>query len=81
MSSLSNQSQSQPGLNFTSGHIPISCLLHIGTVSLLMLLMAEKTMSQGLAALGEVGEELFRGDRLPILNFPSDAYDEGSYQE
>ncbi|MBD2138328.1 hypothetical protein H6F32_12160 [Anabaena sp. FACHB-1237] len=81
MSSLGNHSQSQPGLNFTPCYIPINCLLHIGTVSLLMLLIAEKTTVQGLAALGEAGEELFRGDRLPILNFPSDAYDEGSYQE
>jgi hypothetical protein len=72
MSSVSNQSETKPGLNFTPCYIPTSCLLPLCTISVLMLLMAEKTVIEGLAALGEASEELFRGDRLPILNFPRD---------
>jgi hypothetical protein len=37
-----------------------------------MLLIAQKATSEGLINLGEATEELFRGDRLPILTFPDD---------
>jgi hypothetical protein len=37
-----------------------------------MLLIAEKTVIQNLQAIGEATEELFRGDRLPILDFPEE---------
>jgi hypothetical protein len=52
--------------------IPQSLLLQIGTASILLLLTAEKAAGKALEALGEKSEELFRGDRLPILNFPED---------
>jgi hypothetical protein len=48
------------------------CLLPFGTVSILMLLMVQKATGEALVNLGEVSEELFRGDRLPMLNFPHD---------
>ncbi|RUR77103.1 hypothetical protein PCC6912_40620 [Chlorogloeopsis fritschii PCC 6912] len=37
-----------------------------------MLLLAEKATAQTLQAIGEATEEIFRGDRLPILDFPED---------
>ncbi|MBW4635860.1 MAG: hypothetical protein KME30_29450 [Iphinoe sp. HA4291-MV1] len=50
--------------------IPQSFLLQVGTASILLLLIAEKATLESLQAFGEATEELFRGDRLPILNFP-----------
>lgn len=65
-------SSSNPGLNLTLFSIPQSLLLQIGTASILLLLAVEKATGKTLVALGEKSEELFRGDRLPILNFPED---------
>ncbi len=59
-------------LNLTFFSIPQSLLLQIGTASILLLLIAEKNTHQALQALGTASEEVFRGDRLPILDFPED---------
>lgn len=53
--------------------IPQSFLLQIGTGSILLLLTTGKATVKALESLGEVSEELFRGDRLPILPFPDDS--------
>jgi hypothetical protein len=37
---------------------------------MLLLLVADKATGEALKAIGEASEEVFRGDRLPILNFP-----------
>ncbi|MBK1988596.1 hypothetical protein A0J48_013785 [Sphaerospermopsis aphanizomenoides BCCUSP55] len=67
--SLLNQNPSPTnGLNLILSSIPQCCLLQIGTASMLLLLIAEKATAEGLKALGEASEEVFRGDRLPILN-------------
>jgi hypothetical protein len=50
--------------------IPQSFVLQVGTASMLLLLLAEKTSSETLKGLGEASEEIFRGERLPILPFP-----------
>ncbi|MBE9038883.1 hypothetical protein [aff. Roholtiella sp. LEGE 12411] len=60
------------GLNLVLFSIPQSFLLQIGTASILLLLTTQKTTVRALEAVGEASEELFRGDRLPILNFPDD---------
>jgi hypothetical protein len=70
MSSVTQHPSPTPGLNLLFFSIPQSGLLQIATVSMLLLLVADKATGQGLAALGEASEEVFRGDRLPILNFP-----------
>ncbi|MBD2245074.1 hypothetical protein [Nostoc sp. FACHB-888] len=66
----------QPSTNPTSNldlfSIPQSFLLQIGTASILLLLITGKTTVRALEGLGEASEELFRGDRLPILDFPED---------
>jgi hypothetical protein len=72
MSSVNQQSFSQSGLNLIAFTIYQSCLLQVGTVSILMLLMAQKATGEALIGLGEASEELLRGDRLPVLNFPDD---------
>ncbi len=63
---------SQPRLDLIPFTIPLSCFLQAGTVSILMLIIAQKATSEALVSLGEASEELFRGDRLPVLSFPND---------
>jgi hypothetical protein len=64
------QPSPNPGLNLFLFSIPQSTLLQIGTVAVLTVLLTEKAASKVLTSLGEVSEELFRGDRLPLLDFP-----------
>jgi hypothetical protein len=70
MSRVTDRPSSDSGLNLVLFTIPQSLLLQVGTASILLLLLASKSTTENLQALGEASEELFRGDRLPILNFP-----------
>jgi hypothetical protein len=63
--------------NFGLFAIPQSILLQMGTASVIMLVLAQKSATETLNALGKASEEVFRGDRLPILQFP----DSGQNQE
>ena len=58
------------GLDFGFFTIPQSLILQIGTLSMLTVLVAQKATTQTMEAIGEASEELFRGERLPILDFP-----------
>ncbi|MDJ0737218.1 MAG: hypothetical protein QNJ47_24660 [Nostocaceae cyanobacterium] len=64
------QTSTDNGLNLVLFTIPQSLILQMGTVSTIMLLTAHKATNAALIAIGEASEELFRGDRLPILDFP-----------
>ena len=44
--------------------------LSLATFPVLVGLFAVNALAQGLQDVGEASEEIFRGDRLPILNFP-----------
>ena len=67
----SSPSDSKSGdFNFGLFAIPQSFLLQAGTVSVLMLVLAQKSATETLNAIGKASEEVFRGDRLPILEFP-----------
>ncbi len=66
-----NSKSSQAGLNLGLFSIPQSVILLSGTISVLTLVLAEKATSEALIAVGEASEELFRGERLPILDFPA----------
>lgn len=68
-SSSPNDSKSGD-FNFGLFAIPQSLLLQAGTVSVLMLVLAQKNATETLNAIGKASEEVFRGDRLPILEFP-----------
>jgi hypothetical protein len=50
--------------------IPSEVLLQLGTGSLLLGLVGGKAVAQAARAIGQASEELFRGDRLPVLPFP-----------
>lgn len=45
-------------------------LLQLSTGPMLLALLGGKAFSETLKAIGEASEELFRGDRLPVLKFP-----------
>ncbi|MBD1212325.1 MAG: hypothetical protein H9534_06175 [Dolichospermum circinale Clear-D4] len=72
MSPANQQFFSQPRLDLIPFTIPLSCFLQAGTVCTLILIIAQKATSEALVSLGEASEELFRGDRLPVLSFPED---------
>lgn len=58
------------GLDLGLFTIPQSFILQIGTASMLAILVAQKATTQTMEAIGEASEELFRGERLPVLDFP-----------
>ncbi len=70
MLTANSKPQDNSGLNLALFTIPTSFLLQVGTASILMVLLAEKATVETLQAIGEATEELFRGERLPILEFP-----------
>ncbi|BAB76561.1 hypothetical protein ACN23B_24390 [Anabaena sp. FACHB-709] len=72
MPPITQQSTPTPGLNLVLFSIPQSLLLEIGTASILLLLTTGQVTVKALESLGQASEELFRGDRLPILPFPDD---------
>ncbi|WP_341527733.1 hypothetical protein WKK05_35510 [Nostoc sp. UHCC 0302] len=72
MPSLNQQTTPNSGLNLVFFSIPQFFLLQMGTASILLLLTTQNATVKALEALGEASEEIFRGDRLPILNFPDD---------
>jgi hypothetical protein len=49
---------------------PANLWLSLATAPFLLSLVAFKSLSQSLIEIGEASEEIFRGDRLPMLNFP-----------
>jgi hypothetical protein len=46
-------------------------LLSVATVPVLAGMLAGQAISKGLQELGTMSEEIFRGDRLPVLEFPT----------
>ncbi|MEO1432212.1 MAG: hypothetical protein AAFS12_03675 [Cyanobacteria bacterium J06632_19] len=66
-----NSKSSQAQLNLGLFSIPHSLLLFSGTVSVLTLVLAEKATGEALIALGQASEEIFRGESLPMLDFPN----------
>lgn len=66
-----NQKRSETdGLNLLFFSIPVQILLQLSTGPVLLAMLAGKTFSETLQVVGEASEELFRGDRLPVLKFP-----------
>lgn len=63
---------SEDGLNVIFFSVPQSILLQTGSAAVLMALLGGKSATEILQAIGEASEEVFRGDRLPILKFPDE---------
>ncbi len=64
----SSQKYSDEGLNLILFSIPQDVILQIGTGALLVALLGSKALSETLQAISQASEEVFRGDRLPLLN-------------
>lgn len=62
---------SQKHSDFPAIHFPCELVLGAVTAPFLLTLIAGKLISQGFQELGQLSEEAFRGDRLPLLKFPS----------
>jgi hypothetical protein len=70
----SYQSPSKPTPK-APGLISAELLLSLTTGSVLLALVAGKVLSEAVCQLGLLSEEIFRGDRLPVLNFPANSSD------
>jgi hypothetical protein len=64
----SSQKYSDEGLNLILFNIPQDVILQIGTGAVLVALLGSKALSETLQAISQASEEVFRGDRLPLLN-------------
>lgn len=49
---------------------PTTFWVSLATVPVLFGILAAHSLAENLKVLGQSSEEIFRGDRLPILNFP-----------
>ncbi|NEO26222.1 MAG: hypothetical protein F6K03_04830 [Kamptonema sp. SIO4C4] len=58
-------------MNSEKSLLPPEIWLSLLTPPVLGGICAIATVTQGLRDLGEVSEEVFRGDRLPLLPFPT----------
>lgn len=57
---------------------PAKLLLSLGTAPLLVALIGGKAIADLMKEIGQTTEELFRGDRLPVLKIvPKDDQEEG----
>lgn len=70
MSSPSRKPSETASLNLGFFTIPQEILLQLGTGTVLTALLGSRSVAQTLQAIGQVSEEVFRGDRLPVLKFP-----------
>ncbi|KJH73412.1 hypothetical protein [Aliterella atlantica] len=71
MADSRRQTLPSDGLNLGLFTIPNQILLQISTVPVLAALVAGKAVAETMQAIGQSSEEVFRGDRLPILPFPT----------
>lgn len=74
-----NQKRSETdGLNLILFTIPQQIMLQMGTAPLLLAVVAGKAAAQTVQAIGQASEEVFRGDRLPAIEFPVETESESS---
>lgn len=73
MQSDSTNLHQTEAFNVSQAIIPTEMLLSLATGPLLLGVLCGKASIQFLQALGEASEEVFRGDRLPAIEFPDRA--------
>lgn len=57
-------------LQTSESHFPAEIIVSLATGPLLLGVLCGKASLKFLQTLGEASEEVFRGDRLPVLQFP-----------
>ena len=70
MQSSNPHRQATDAFDVSQVKIPTEILLSLGTGPLLLVMLAGKASLEFLQGIGQASEEVFRGDRLPILDFP-----------
>jgi hypothetical protein len=50
--------------------LDLEILVSLAAVPVLLAAVGIKKLSEGISAIGTASEEIFRGDRLPVLHFP-----------
>lgn len=70
MSPLSQKQQLAAPLNIHKSVIPAELLLSLATAPMLLGVLSTQAVFSWLQEAGINSEELFRGERLPILHFP-----------
>lgn len=63
----SSKKNSEDELNLVLFSVPQEVLLQLGTATALGVLLGGKAFFETLQAIGQASEEVFRGDRLPVL--------------
>jgi hypothetical protein len=71
MDSVNNQPAKTPMANPTPSLIPTDILLSLSVAPLLLGVVATEAVSSWLQSVGLSSEEVFRGERLPVLHFPN----------
>ena len=61
------EAQPSQGTNLT---IPSALIVGCATVPLIVGLLSARAAADLMMTIGSASEEVFRGDRLPVLNFP-----------
>ncbi|MGF1491680.1 MAG: hypothetical protein ACFBSC_04345 [Microcoleaceae cyanobacterium] len=74
MSSSPNPSPNSPSdsdqLDWSSVQLPADLLLSVATAPMVCLLTSGRLLGNLLLGISQSSEEIFRGDRLPVLHFP-----------
>jgi hypothetical protein len=70
MSSLKQKRSEPEGLDLIFLTISQELLVQLSTGPLLIALLGSKAAAETLETIGQASEEIFRGDRLPVLKFP-----------
>ena len=70
MQSFRENSSKNPTLTTPSWKISSDIVLSLATGPVLLGLLGNKAINELLSEIGLYSEEIFRGDRLPMLNFP-----------
>lgn len=75
MQSFRENSSGNPAVTTPSWQISSELLLSLATGPVLLGLLGNRAINQLLPEIGLYSEEIFRGDRLPMLNFPQNLSD------
>ena len=78
MPSSTSKTAKTEGLDLFLFSIPSGVLLQLGTGAMVLGVLGSKAVDQALQGIGQASEEVFRGDRLPLLKFPVETESESS---
>ncbi|QYO63509.1 hypothetical protein [Leptolyngbya sp. 7M] len=59
----------------TSNKLPIGILLSLSTAPLLLVLIGSRALAKMVQDMGQTSEEVFRGERLPVLKISPSRFD------